>query len=261
MADEIHISPNTHDADNAAEIADDPILGKVVANYPSDRIRLLGIGGSVYAVGALLINLVFLPVEAGTALLPVVTLMALLALGVGWYLLHHWNREVVLFERGFSYREGSRTAYMPYADVRAVHLDARRVRYAGGLIQRTIKRFTVKTVNDEIIVIRDLYRRIDELITRMESAVNAVLRERIRTQFGLGGDAAFGPHVVVSAQGLRVDGQALAWADYLGYAIKGGRLTINRTGGTAFASVALDSLENETLLVELLTQYKPKTSS
>jgi len=258
VADEIHKNPDTPDTDNAEEIADDPILGKVIANYPSDRIRLLMIGGSVYAAGALFINLVFLPVDAGAALLPVVTLMALLALGVGWYLLHHWNREVVLFERGFSYREGSRTAYIPYADVHAVHLEARRVRYAGGLLQRTVKRFTVKTVSDEIIVIRNLYRRIDELIARMEAAVNAALRVRIRTQFGLGGDAGFGPHVVLSAQGLRVDGQALAWADYAGHVIGDGRLTFNRTGGAAFASVALDTLENETLLIELLTQYKPQ---
>lgn len=245
------------ETDGEVEIADDPVLGKVIANYPSDRVRLLMIGGGVYAAGTLLINLVFLPVDASVALPAVVTLLAVLGLGVSWYLLHHWNREVVLFERGFSYREGSRTAYIAYADVRMVHLDARRIRYAGGLITRTVKRFTLKTVHDELIVIRSVYRRMDELIARLESTVNAALRPRIKTQFGLGGDAAFGASLVLSASGLTADGQALAWADYGGHSIGGGHLTFKRKGGDTFASVPLDSLENETLLIELLNQHKP----
>lgn len=258
MAQDTHDEQENLEANHEAEIADDPVLGKVIANYPSDRIRLLMIGGGVYAAGTLLINLVFLPVDAAVALPAVVTLLAVLALGVSWYLLHHWNREVVLFERGFSYREGSNTAYMAYADVRAVHLDARRIRYAGGLITRTVKRFTLKTIHDELIVIRSVYRRMDELIARMEAAVNVALRPRIKTQFDLGGDAAFGAPVVLSAVGLTVDGQALAWADYGGHSIGGGRLTFKHKDGQPFAAVPLESLENETLLIELLNQHKPK---
>lgn len=258
MAQDTHDEQDHLETDSEVEIADDPVLGKVIANYPSDRTRLLMIGGGIYAAGALLINVVFVPVDASVALPAVVTLLAVLALGVSWYMLHHWNREVVLFERGFSYREGSRTAYMAYADVRVVHLDARRTRYIGGLITRTVKRFTVKTIHDETIVIRSVYRRIDELIARMEAAVNAVLRPHIKTQFDLGGDAAFGEQVVLSAAGLTVDGQALAWADYGGYVIGGGQVTFKRKDGEVFASAALETLENETLLIELLNQHKPK---
>ena len=106
MAQDTHNEQDMPETDGEVEIADDPVLGKVIANYPSDRVRLLMIGGGVYAAGTLLINLVFLPVDASVALPAVVTLLAVLGLGVSWYLLHHWNREVVLFERGFSYREG-----------------------------------------------------------------------------------------------------------------------------------------------------------
>lgn len=245
--------------DETIAIADDPVLGRVLASHPSDRVRLLIIGGAIYGAGALLINLVFLPVDAEAALLPVVTLMAALALAVGWYLLHYWNREIVFFERGFSYREGSHTAYIPYADVRALHLEAERISYLGGLIKRTVRRFTIKTIHDETILVRGLYRRIDALIARMEALVNAVLRPRIQNLWNAGGQAAFGARVGLSAEGIHVDGQLLPWVEYAGHGLSSGQLILKRHDGSAFASAPLESLENETLLIELLRQRKPNS--
>jgi hypothetical protein len=71
---------------------DDPILGAFVAYFPSYRLRLLIRGAIFYAIPVLLLQVIFANVDS--ILIPM--LYALIALLVGWYVLHLWNREVIL---------------------------------------------------------------------------------------------------------------------------------------------------------------------
>ena len=86
-----------------------PTLGQYVSHHPSNRIRLLLRGAIFYAIPVGVLQSLFWNVSTFTAqrFLPVV--FAGIALGVFWYIAHLWNREIVLYEQGFTYLEGSRT--------------------------------------------------------------------------------------------------------------------------------------------------------
>lgn len=250
------------DTDHPLDIEDDPILGPVVINYPSDRLRLLFIGGVVYAISGVILNIAFLPVDAQTASIIVIGLMTVLALVIGWVILHSWNREVVLYERGFSYRQGSQLAHILFNEVRSIHLHAERVAYFGGLIRRTIRRFTLVTIHDETVLIDSRYRRVDDLLSRLERAILPHLRASTDKRLTEGQTVRFGTRVTLWSAGLSVDEHQLLWADYHSYSVQGGQLHIKATANpqAAWASIPLAEIENLTLLVEFLRVHSEDNS-
>jgi hypothetical protein len=190
----------------------------------------------------------------------VLVALALLALVVGWFILHYWNREVILYERGFSYREGSYQAYFKYDDIRSVHLTAENIGYLGGLIRRRVRRFTVTTIHDETLVLTTVYRGIDALIDRLELLASVPLRERLNARLAAGEAVTFGAALSVTSGGVALEGRALAWGDYAGYAIGAGALTLRAQQspeGEAWGHVPLEGLENVRVLVELLKRKSP----
>ncbi len=239
-------------------VENDPVLGTPIAYYPGDRGRLVLIGGGAYAVVAMLINIAFLPVEASTAAIGVVTLMSLLALVVGWWITHQWNREVVLYAGGFTYHEGSRTVYFSFAEIRKIHFYAERRSYFFGVIKRTIRRLTLTTERDETLILTNLYRRLDELAERIEVVVNRLLRPELERRMASGEKIAFGEGLALSSGGVYVDDAHLAWAECRGYTVRDRRLTLQGSSGAL--SVPLAGLYNVTLLLDMLNARLPKAA-
>jgi hypothetical protein len=239
--------------DPAPILEDDPVLGSAVAHYPSNRLRLLRIAALIYAPIAIVINLAFLPVDAAVASIIVIGGMAVVAMAVGWWVLHYWNREVVLYERGFSYREGSHTAHLLYHEVEAIRLHAEQIGYFGGLIRRTIHRLTLKTAQDETIVLDNTYNHIEQLAARIEKQVNRELHRRVNDSLEQGKTVSFGPSITLTPEGLRAGSDAawMPWTDFTGWSVQGGRLTLRTQTGQEFA-LPLAEIDNLTLLVSLL---------
>lgn len=235
-------------------IPDDSVYGQALGNYPADRGRLLLIGGSIYFVATTVLNLAFAQVDASVAFIVVISAMAILALLIGWYILHLWNREVVLYARGFSYREGSRDIFFDYLEITSIRQRAERVRYFGGLIRRTIYQITLKTSHDETIVLDNLYRRIDELGIRLEQQINQAQRPVIEAKLQAGDSVSFGDHLTLMPDGLQIDQHALRWDDYQTFAVSEGKLTL--TGATGSRAVPLAEIDHLTLLLELLRARK-----
>jgi hypothetical protein len=234
-------------------IESDPILGDVVANYPSDRIRLAMIGGGLYAAIAFVVNFAFLPVDAQTASIVVIAVMALTALIVGWWLLHLWYREVILYQRGFSYNEGSRTVFINFDEITSIRQRAERRVYFGGLVRRTIREVTIKTIHDETIVLNNVYKRLDDFLTRLEVAVNPFLKSKLDRQLFEGRDAVFSDRLVLKPNGVEVDNKFLAWTEFTGFQIKEGQLAID-----GLAPLPLVSLDNLKLLLDILNAKKKR---
>src|SRR5690606_17619332 len=107
-------------------------------------------------------------------------------LAAGWYVLHGWNREIILYEGGFSYREGSRTVYFRYEEIAGIRLRAERLAYFGGVIRRDRYRFVVTSWQGDRFVITNLYRRAAELGTRLTEQVNRVLQPAISRRLAAG---------------------------------------------------------------------------
>jgi hypothetical protein len=246
-----------------AILLDDPVLGRFIANYPADRGRLLLTGGAVLAVVWFVVTVALWQVEAETAFIITVVILGIAALGVGWYITHFWNREVILYEGGFSYREGSHTAFVRHHEIRSIRQRGERVAYFGGLLRRTRYQLTITTEYDEIITLTTLYRRLDELAQRLEAATIRVRKPEIERRLDAGERLAFADSLQLSAGGLHHNGRELPWGDFGGYRVTDGRLVILARSGDQTAgwhSVALGEVDNLRLLVELLREAQPQTS-
>jgi hypothetical protein len=235
-------------------IEPDALLGEPVANYPSDRMRPLIIAGVVIAPVALALGLTTAQVTDWWGPVVTVVMMALVVLGAGWYVLHLWNREIVLFERGFSYREGSKTVFFLYDEIASIRLRAERLVYFGGLLRRDVYHFTVTTTEAERFAITNVYRRAAELGTRLTDAANRVLGPKVARKLAAGEKVGFGDSLWASRDSLYDGAAALAWADYGGYRIGGRRLTLLDASGAVWLALPLADVDNVTLLLELLRE-------
>jgi hypothetical protein len=232
----------------------DPLLGEYVAHHPSDRLRLLLQAGSALAVVWFVTTVALLNVEAAVASTITVGIIAAASLALGWYLAHLWNREVVVYARGFSYREGSAVVYVPYNEVRTLRQLAERRTYFGGLLRRTIYRVDMTTIRDEHITLTPLYRRMDALSQRLEAETARALRPAIEKRLAEGERVPFGDTLALSAEGLHEAGRDLPWARFDGFSLQGGRLVLAADDNPDWYSVPLRAVDNLRLLLALLAE-------
>jgi hypothetical protein len=233
-------------------IEDDPVLGAVIANYPSDRGRPLVIGGIICGAAAVILNFTLAAVSEWWGPLLTVIIMAAIVLVVGWYLAHIWNREVVLYQRGFSYREGANTVFFLYNEVTTIRQRAEQLAYFGGLFRRVVYRINIKTIRDEKLVLTNIYKRIDELGARLEEKVNDTLRPNALRKLAEGGSVLFGDGLRLDAEGLYSDGRLLSWAEYGGYRIHNRQLHLTKRGDEVWSALPLSDIDNITLLLDIL---------
>jgi uncharacterized membrane protein YobD (UPF0266 family) len=233
-------------------IEPDPLLGQPLANYPSNRTRPLVLGVVICAAAAIFLNFTLATVTEWWGPTLTMLIMALLVLAIGWYVLHIWNREVILYEHGFSYREGSNTVYFVYSEVKSIRQRAQRVKYLGGLWQRRVYRTTIRTIRDEVLHLTALYNRIDELGFRLEECFNAIRRPVIEEQLKRGESVSFGDSLKMSAQGLVVGDKTLVWEDFAGYRAQKGHLVLLAKPDSEWHKIPLDSIDNLTLLLEMM---------
>jgi len=239
----------------AVGLESDPLLGKPLANYPSDRIRALFIAAIIGGIAALILNFTVAAISEWWAPPLTVILMSGLALGMGWYILHIWNREIILYERGFTYQEGSNTAPFHYEEIVAIRLHAERLRYFGGLIRRNRYRYRVVVRNGDVMIINgDWYKRAGELGTKLSEQVNALLIPRLQAAFDQGDSLAFGDQLSATREGLNADNSTLIWGQFSGYTLSGGQLVIRDQQGEIWFSQPLGEIDNITMLIAILRE-------
>jgi hypothetical protein len=236
-------------------IEDNPVLGPLIASYPSDRGRLLRPAAFIVVAVAVVLNYTLAEVDAWWGPLLTVILTALMVLAAGWYVLHHWNREIILFEHGFSYREGSRPVFFRYTEIAHIRQRGERLVYLGGLYRRTVYHFVLTTGQGDVIVLTNLYRRIAELGARMEQKVNAVLWPVIAERLAKGETVAFSTTLGLSGRGLHEGERDLAWDTYGGYRIENRQLIVLNQTGEVWFSIPLTEVDNVTLLLQVLRDH------
>ncbi|NWF69529.1 MAG: hypothetical protein HXY40_10625 [Chloroflexi bacterium] len=235
----------------------DPVLGKPLANYPSNRQGPLLVAALVCAAAAVLLNFTLAAVPEWWGPTLTMVLMALLVLAFGWYIVHIWNREVILYEHGFSYREGSNTVYFTYGEIKSVRQRAERLRYFGGLWRRDVYQISVRTMRDEVITLSSMYRRVDELGLRLEKQFNTVRRPVVEEMLKRGESVPFGAALALTANGLTFDQHRLAWAEFAGFRAQGGRLLLLQKPAQEWQSLPLDEIDNLLLLLDFLRAAQP----
>lgn len=207
---------------------------------------------AVYAVVVGILQVVFLAVPDDIAQLVLPIGFTLLALGLFWSVLHLWNREVVLYERGFTYREGSNIGAFFYGNIVKLQPKAERMAYFG-VIRRTIYRYTLVTDQDETLQINNLYSDPDQLTHQLDKFITQARRRVIKPQIERGETVDMGETIRWNQQQLMVDGRSLAWGDFAGYAIRNKQIEIQTTGSDPiWATITLDHLDNPLLFISLL---------
>lgn len=240
----------------ASALEPDPVLGAALGGSVSNRFRLLLIAGIVVLGVGLFLNFTIGAVQEGWGPPLTILLTAAVMLGAGWWVLHWWNREIILYERGFTVEEGARVVPVRYEEVARVHLQAGRVSY-GGLFPHERYLCVLTTIHDEQIAVNGWYRHASELGTRLNARVDIALRPQVEARWAAGAGVPFGESLALSAAGIESEGQALNWADYGGFRIAGGRLMILGAAGEPWASPPLAGLYNLTLLVAVLRERTP----
>jgi uncharacterized membrane protein YobD (UPF0266 family) len=240
-----------------APLPADPALGAVISHHPSNRLPPLMVAGGIGAPVMVILNFTLAESEAWYGVPLTVIIVAVLGLALGWYVLHIWNREIVLYERGFSYREGSKTIFFLYSEVRSLRLKAQRRVYFGGLVRLNRYRFTVHTVHDEQFAITNLYSDAPELGKLLEGQINPLLRQRIAMRLAQGERVPFSDTLSLSAQGLAEGGRELAWADFGGWRAVSGRWALLDASGAVWHTLPLPEIDNLTLLIEQLQAHRP----
>lgn len=241
---------------SAVGLEADPLLGKPLANYPSDRVRALVVAGIIGGIAAVILNFTVAAIPEWWAPPLTVILMAALVLGLGWYILHIWNREIILYDRGFTYQEGSRSVPFHYEEITAIRLNAERLRYFGGLIRRNRYHYRIVVQNGDVIEINGgWYKRAGELGTKLSEQVNALLIPRLQAAFDGGDTLHFGDLLSANRDGFSVDNAALTWEQFSGYSIGGGKLAIHDQQKAIWFSQPLGDIDNITLLISILKQH------
>lgn len=235
-------------------VESDPLLGGFLANYPSDRARLLIPAAIVTGIVAVFLNFTTAAVDEWWGPPLTIILMALVVLAIGWRVLHFWNREVMLYEHGFSYREGGRNIFFLYHELASIRQRAERLAYFGGLIRRTTYRYTLTSIRGEKIVLTNLYKNVDRLMERLEQKLYALLEPQIIDRINNGEKVPFSDTLRISKSGLHEGGRDLLWQDFGGYKAGGGQLTLLTRDGAAWLSLALPDVDNLALLIGLLKQ-------
>ncbi|MDX2160858.1 MAG: DUF6585 family protein [bacterium] len=229
-----------------------PLLGGLIGNYPSDRLPILIIGGWVIGVSGLLVSFTIGTLPYAWVPIPAMLIMGVVTAVVGWLGLHRWNREIVLYEGGFIYREGSKFIEFVYDEIDSLRLRAEKIAYFGGLVRRAVYRITVTTTRGEQFTITNLYRRTAELGERLQERLYRQMRPKVAQALVRGDAIRFGDTLRVSQRGFHESGRDLEWAQFGGYRIADRKLTLLGADGAVWLALPLWEYDNLPILIDLL---------
>jgi hypothetical protein len=233
--------------------AADPVLGKYISHHPSRRLMLLLRGAIFYAIPAWILQLLTANLDDQTAALFVPFTLAAIAGAVGWYILHLWNREVVLYEKGFSYRRGSVTAYFRYENIAVLRQSIEKHSILG-LFPRTVYNYTLISDIDETIQLNNLYSNTEKLTRSLDALIALARMPHIRQMIAAGQAVPFSDSFKLSREGLVQGEHELFWHEFKGYKVQSGRLILQSSDNPEWAALALREINNPPLLLALLKE-------
>jgi len=229
----------------------DPLLGKYIAHYPIQRTQLLIRAGVIYVVVTVVLQIAFINVDDTTAAIVLVSAFSLMAFGLGWYVLHLWNREVILYDRGFHYREGSKIVPIQYSEIIAIRQRAARIALFG-ILPRDVHQYTLLTKNEELIILNNRYHRIGELGQRLDRAIMLARRPILEHLLASGETLIFHEDLRMTQEGLHSSRGVLAWEAIGGYRAEGGQFIITAQDNSPWFTSRLEEIDNLTLLFLLM---------
>jgi hypothetical protein len=236
-----------------------PKLGKYISHHPSNRLRLVVRALLLYALAVFMLEALFWNVDDNTASNFLPLLFAAVGLAAFWYAAHFWNREVILYENGFTYRQGSRLGQFRYVEIVRLQPDVSQLAILN-MFQRTNFNYTLMTAEDEVLRITNLYSDIGKLIARLEGYI---IRDRlalVQHAVNIGQAVDVGAGLCVSNTGLEYQGRELFWHEVGARSIKDGNLIVRTHDNQEWAAIPIAEVNNPMLLLTVLKQYAKQTT-
>lgn len=230
----------------------DPILGQYVSHHPSNRLRLISIGAVLYMLPVGILQLIFWNADDTVVAIILPIIFAGIAGGILWWMLHYWNREVVLYQRGFSYRRGSATAFILYSNVIQLIQNIERVSFLG--FSRMVYDYKLVTDVDEKLSINNIYSKPDQLTRTLETLIARDRLPIMRDKIAQGDEASFGESLHLTAEGIKLNDTVLHWQDFKMQRVKNGQLVIQSHTEDNWGTLAVSEIDNPVLLIALLRE-------
>ncbi|MFN8527564.1 MAG: DUF6585 family protein [Anaerolineae bacterium] len=245
----------------STSVAAHRLYGEPIGTYPADRLRPLIASYAVVISGGLLVSATVGSLPYDWSPIVAMLIMAAITVFLAWWVLHRWNNEILLYERGFTYHEGSRFVDFSYDEIDSLRLRAEKIAYFGGLYRRNVYRITVTTIRGEQFAITNFYHRTAALGANLQERVFRALRPLMAQRLANGDAVRFGDTLRLSERGLHESGRDLGWDQFGGYRVGGRKLALLDRGGAVWFVQPLWEYDNLPLLIDLLKAHGPTVQS
>jgi len=178
----------------------------------------------------------------------------LCALLAGWSAYKNWNREIVLYEKGFAIRSRKGIQSWPWSDMVSIKIKVTR-HYTNGIYSGTTHEYTLMNRQNEKLRLNDAFSKVEELAASIEQSFFPLIYEPAAKEYNNGHPLEFGP-VAISKTGMYFGKKTIPWVDIKEVSLQKGELKISRKGGGWFsgARIPAPAIPNLRVLLTIISQ-------
>lgn len=181
-------------------------------------------------------------------------ILFLLGAWAGWSAYSNWNKGVMIYDRGFAYRDRKGIQMWQWINVSSITAAITR-HYTNGIYTGTTHVYTLFNNQNEKVVINDSFKKVEELAGFIEDNIYPTLYERASQAYNSGQTLTFGP-VAINKGGIMIGKKTYPWADVKQVSINNGFVKVSKKDGGWFsgASASAAVIPNLKIMLSIINQ-------
>lgn len=172
----------------------------------------------------------------------------------GWSAYSNWNKSLVIYDRGFAYRDRKGIQTWQWINVTSITAAITR-HYTNGIYTGTTHVYTLYNNQSEKIVLNDSFKKVEEVAGIIENNVYPLLYERAVQVYNSGQTLTFGP-VAINKGGILIGKKNYPWTEVKQVSINNGYVKVSKKDGGWFsgASAAAAAIPNLKIMLSIVNQ-------
>lgn len=181
-------------------------------------------------------------------------ILFLIGLATGWSAYSNWNKSVMIYERGFAYRDRKGVQAWQWISVVSI-LTAITRHYYNGVYTGTTHVYTLFNNQNEKLVLNDYFKKVEDIAKIIEQGIYPILYERATQSYNSGQMLTFGP-VAINKGGIVIGKKTYPWTDVKQVSIQNGYVKVSKKDGGWFsgASASAAAIPNLRILLSIIHQ-------
>jgi len=181
-------------------------------------------------------------------------LLIVVGLLAGWGAYVNWKKGVVVYERGFVYRDRKGLQTWRWEDILTMTSAITR-HYYNGIYTGTTHIYTLLNRQNQKLKLADSILKVENLANAIDTNIFPLLYPRAADMYNAGEALAFGP-VAISKQGIAIGKRTYPWTDVKEVSIRRGTLKVSKKEGGWFsgAGAAASAIPNLRVLLAIVHQ-------